>query len=62
MNYRNMSISQGSKYAGFWWYMVIELILISVAFMSIIGGDVQTGMIVFVLIELREINLKLKDS
>mgnify|MGYP000306413415 CR=1 FL=1 len=56
MNYRETSIAEGSKYLGFWWYMFVELVLIVTALIAIAGGKYETGFIIFILIEVREIN------
>lgn len=61
-DYRNMTLKEGSKYAGFYWYMAVELVLLIVAIIAIANGDIATGFIVFILIEVREINYTLKDK
>jgi hypothetical protein len=60
MNYREMTISKGVKSGlGFWWYALGELALIvsMVAFLS--DGEYLEGIAVVILIELRNISMKL---
>ena len=62
MNYRTIDFKKGGKYLGFWWHVVVELILIGIAATLIFEGQILEAFVVFILIEIREINCKLKDS
>ena len=62
MNYRSMSISNGSKYAGFWSYVFVEVILLITACTFIFTEEYAAGFIIFILLEVREINQKLEVS
>ena len=62
MNYRRMSIKDGSKYPAFWWYAIVELLLIAIAILSVSKGHLLEAVSIFILIEIREINQKIKDS
>jgi hypothetical protein len=58
MNYRKVMIKDGYKQVGFWWFVFVETILLVVAGIQIIDGKIIEPVLIFILIELREINAK----
>ena len=61
VNYKEMSVAKGSKYLGFWWYLIVELALVVWAVLLIADDEYLTAAVIFILIEIREISLKLRS-
>ena len=62
MNFRNMSIVEGSKHQGFRWFILVESMLLIAASISAFFGKYDVLFLILILMELREINSKIKDK
>jgi len=62
MHYREMSITQGKKYIGFWMYLLTNIVLLIFAGAAFFTGHIIEGMAAFILLELREISAKLESN
>jgi len=51
-----MSVKEGCKSFSFWIYMVVEILLIGAALACTFNGEFLEAIVIFILIEIREIN------
>ena len=60
MIYKDMIFEKAKEQPGFYWNLLVEMILIACAVTSIFIGDFIEALLIFILIELREIVLRIK--
>ena len=62
MNWKKMTMVEGIKYPGFCWYVLVELALIIAGLSSAFKGEFAVCILIFILIELRDMNLHIKST
>lgn len=45
-----------------WWYLFVEVCLVFMAGGAVLNGETELAFLAFILIELREISLRLKEG
>jgi len=61
MNWKNTTLAEGIKYPGFCWYMTAEIMLIIAGIISAFRGNFELAILIFILIEIRDMNLHIKN-
>jgi hypothetical protein len=62
MNYRQVTIRDGSKRLGWWWYLCVELAFLVIAGNAVYKNDIMLAIVIFILIEIRDISSNIKGA
>ena len=62
MNYKNKTLPEVIDQPGFYWFIGVESVLIVAALVSAFNQRFEITFLIFILIELRDLNINLKDK